>query len=465
MVSMATEAVASTLGAFAASLSYEEIPGPILHRLKTCVLDVIGNAAGGICRPNPARLAHALVQQAGVGSIPVWGTHLTAPPAVAAMVNAALVCGADFSYGPVAEIGAGLIPPVVAAGEQIGADGRDVLVALTVAHECIFRVIYATVSQRIQELGFYHSGIQCPPAAAAGVASTLGLSAEEASWAIGLAAASGTGTMAMFNEGAGSSKYIFVGRAAETALHMAALAREGYRCDARIFEEFYLPVYGSGAEDAEKLTVGLGEDFLTRYVRFKLVPACLHSHTPVESAVRLAERGIQPDDVEEIQVRISTMAEELVGDWREVRGIVDAQYSAPFLISFVLHTRRRPKVHEFTPELLADPSLRTLAARVHVTADPAFDEIEGYGAVPPFANPCQLRAHLKSGETVEVRVERPKGTYPDLPPDEEIFAKFEDQASLIYQPGTVQSILETVMALEELDAISTLTAKLVPDRF
>jgi 2-methylcitrate dehydratase len=130
------------------------------------------------------------------------------------------------------------------------------------------------------------------------------------------------------------------------------------------------------------------------------------------------------------------------------------------LVSFVLTRRRRPRVEDFNHETINDPQIRSLMQRITVVRSGEADAAEGYGATPPFRNLCRMKFVFESGNPLEIFVERPRGTYPDLPSDDTIFEKFHDQAELLYSRDHADRIIDVVMNLERLDNVSKLTSLL-----
>jgi 2-methylcitrate dehydratase PrpD len=96
----------------------------------------------------------------------------------------------------------------------------------------------------------------------------------------------------------------------------------------------------------------------------KPYPACRFTHAPIDLALQLHERGVRPQDVKHIRIRVSGQAVNMVGrkfDYRTA-GVVDAQFSIAYTVAVGL-ARGAVRIGDFVEETLRDPRVGAFAAR------------------------------------------------------------------------------------------------------
>ena len=91
-------------------------------------------------------------------------------------------------------------------------------------------------------------------------------------------------------------KRFHAGRAAESGLYAAALAKRGFTGIADVFEDRYGNFLNTFADEFNRshLEEGLGEQWEIMNVGFKWYPACGSSHTSVDAVLRLREQTASP---------------------------------------------------------------------------------------------------------------------------------------------------------------------------
>jgi len=185
----------------------------------------------------------------------------------------------------------------VLASLEDGADaGRRVLEAMIVGYDVALRVLEAAGGYRAHNGQGWHSTGTCGSfGAAAAAARALGLDAERTAWALGLAGSFTGGTWAFLDDGSMSKRY-HPGRAAETGVLAAALARAGFTGPTRVFEAEwggFLKTYAAGRARPAALT-----DALVPAIRKggKLTPTAVNNQLTVMKAIGAIEAA--PDSSE-----------------------------------------------------------------------------------------------------------------------------------------------------------------------
>ncbi|MEM9683168.1 MAG: MmgE/PrpD family protein [Pseudomonadota bacterium] len=322
------------LAAFAADLRYEDIPGDVRDRARDCVLDTVGIAVFGASLPW-SRVVIDYARRSGAGGrctlIGTPGESVTAP--MAALANGAVVHA--FEMDSLRKPGTGvhpggIVPPALAAGEETGADGRQLITAFVAAMEVMTRIGLAT-RHSAEEKGFHAPGLTGVFGAAAAAGHLYGLTADQMTHAFGVGGSLCSGLLEFAKSGSGGMvKRLHLGRAAEGGILAASLARGGFEGPPTVLEGAYGFLRAFADEPStEKLTAGLGDVWETRTICFKRCACHATAHTPVQVLEDLRhEAGFGPDDVEEIIIGSSrkVLANH---DTREPKDVMAVQYSVP----------------------------------------------------------------------------------------------------------------------------------------
>ena len=208
---------------------------------------------------------------------------------------------------------------------------------------------------------------------------------------------------------------------------------------------------GSDRCDFDKMTQGLGTEYLIMETEFKLHPS-VASLNPVHVGVKtlVEENDIRPDDVEGVIVRGCNARR--FDDYNPV-GPVDGMFSLPYCVATtILREKLLPDM--YSEEKLKDPRVQALLKRIKVESDPEAERLWYEKQWKVFS----IEISLKDRKRIHTRVEWPK----ERPPfgKSEVEKKFRDLASLILSADRVEEIVQTVGELESLSDISELAALL-----
>ena len=133
-----------TLAAFAAGLSFEQIPDPVLRRAEDLMLDWLGSVlAARSARPVQSIQRFTEMMGPADGPSEVLISRRTTSPVFAALVNAAAshyVEQDDVHNGSVFHPAAVVFAPALATAQAIGASGAQLLTAVVAGYEVGIRV-------------------------------------------------------------------------------------------------------------------------------------------------------------------------------------------------------------------------------------------------------------------------------------------------------------------------------------
>lgn len=442
------------LASFASSLEFDDLPSKVVDHAKLCLLDTLGCGLFGSTLPWSRILANCIVDVEPGGGCTLWGLAAKASPTAAALVNGSMVHGFeldDLHKQSIVHPGSVTTTAALAVAEFTGGvSGKRLLAAMVAGYEVGARVGMSLGTAHLLQ-GWHPTGTHGTLAAAAACGSVLGLPPDQMQHAFGIAGTQAAGLMA--SQYASMVKRFHAGRAAQSGVYGALLARRGYTGIAELFEYEYggYCTTLSPSFDREKLVAGLGETWETGTVGFKPYSTNGSCHTVIDCLIELKRlHGFAPDDVEEVRVFTSTATKEHVG-WPYVPdSVTTAQMNLPYIAAVAIATGDA-FVDQFTEERIRDEKLVALSRRVVVIADP---EIDARG--PAHRHSIRIEARLKDGRILTGARRSAKGSA-DFPLTvDDVETKFERLAGMVLDGGSVRRLREMVYALDTLADASAL---------
>jgi 2-methylcitrate dehydratase len=302
----------------------------------------------------------------------VFGAGFRSAPAYAAFTNAIMVRSLDWTDGMLAQGGghpSDMISGILAAAETTGASGKDTLLSVILSYELLGglgRVAPATTKGLDQ-------GLFMGVAAAMGIGRLHGLDRTQLANAASMAIVPAIpllvtrrGALSMW-KGAATAASIL------NATNAVAFAKAGMTGPDEPFEGI------SGVMDVLtgrfdlSLPAYPGGKFVVEISHQKKFPAESHSQALLGLLPELrAFAGV--DDIASIDVEAYAVLLNAIGRHPSVwdpKTRETADHSLPYLLSVGL-TDGDVTVESFTPERIADPALRPLMAKVHITENPEF---------------------------------------------------------------------------------------------
>lgn len=193
--------------------------------------------------------------------------------------------------------------------------------------------------------------------------------------ALGIAGSLGCGLLEFSKSGGGDVKRMHLGRAAESGVLAATLAKNGFTGPATVLEgKFgYMNVFCHEG-DAARLTAGLGDAWKLLTLTLKRYSCHVTAHVPVTAALEMKEKHkIQGDDVASIKIEGS---EKMFSHHNilEPNDMTMAQYSTPFNVALSFYRNPR-EPDSFSEESRVDAKIRALCrnVKVEVRKDPVKD--------------------------------------------------------------------------------------------
>ena len=408
----------ATLAAFAADLSFDTIPAPVLRRTEDLFLDWYASAlAGKGARPVEAIEAYARTMGPDSGRAEVLISRRTTSPHFAAMVNAAASHFAeqdDVHNGSVFHPAAVVFPVALAIAQDIGASGREFLAAVVAGYEVGIRV--GEFLGRSHYRIFHTTATAGTLAAAAAAGRLLKLDAATMLHAFGSAGTQAAGLWEFLRDAA-DSKQLHTAHAASCGLTSAYLARSGFTGARQILEGAQGMAAGMSSDaDPARLTDRLGQRWATAETSFKYHASCRHTHPSADALLTLMQtHGVKADDIESVTTQVHQGAIDVLGPVVNPATVHQSKFSMGTVLGLVARFGHAGLV-EFDQHFQEDLAI-ALRDKVVMELDAEVD------AAYPRRWIGKVTVTTTDGRTLRGRVDEPKGDPGNTLSREEITAK------------------------------------------
>lgn len=440
--------IAAELATRIHAMRYEDLPGEAIRWAKISLVDTLGCAFAGASEEAPviARKVLMRAKEGGPG-LPswIWGTHLYALPMDAATINGTAAHALDYddcNNSIAGHPSVPLLPAILALAEDIGASGRDVILAYVAGFETQGRIGRAVNTHHYQK-GWHPTATLGVFGSAAACAKLLRLDAPRTAIALGIAASLAAGLKANFGT---MVKPLHAGQCSRNGLYAALMAKEGFDASPEAFEHhhgFFEVFNGKGNYDAAQLFEHWGEplEILAPGVGLKQYPCCASTHSAIDAMITLRQRhSLNLDQVERIET--ITHGSALAHTNRpDPRSALDAKFSVQYCVARALMHGGVTFDH-FEEEALRDARVRELlkriTARTHPNPPRGMDEhYQG-----------EVVVYTTGGQQYSARVDQPLRGPQNLTPPDRLEAKFKDCAAKALQPGAIARVYDLLQTFE-----------------
>lgn len=366
------------------------------------------------------------------------------------MANAALINGItshtfDFDdthlktiihpAGPVASA-------VLALAEQIGASGRAVIDALVLGIDVACRM-GNTIYPDHYDRGWHITGSTGMLGAAAACSRLLGLDEKKTAMALGIAASQPVGLREQFGT---MTKPFHPGAAARAGMMAALMAKHGYTASPKALEapRGFAQVISPKCTWTE-ITDELGERFEISFNSYKPFACGIVIHPSIDACVQLRERGVKPEDVDRIELRVHSLVLELTGKKEPADGL-QGKFSVYHGCAAGLIFGRAAE-EEFADDVVNRHDVVALRRKVVATVSDDIDEAS-----------ADVTAVLKNGDRVHVFVEHAIGSLQRPMSDKDLEAKFRHLSDPILGADKTSKLIAACWNIGNAKDISTITA-------
>ncbi len=450
------------------ALAVGDLPREVTSTMPARVLDIIGIAVRATTLDTSAAVTEFALDQGSAGQATAIGADVPVSATDAAFVNGVLAHSLDYDDTHLPSIlhpSASVVPAALAVGEWSDARGPDLLAAVAVGLEIAVRLGMGGYDDRARQSVYFERGQHatsiCGAVGSAAAASRLlGADADGVGHAMAIACSMASGIIEANREG-GTVKRLHCGWAARAGVTAAQLARRGITGPATAIEGrfgLFTAFLGDYANHAATIA-DLGDRWNATDIFYKPYPANHFTHTGIDAAMAVRERGIGPDDVARMTLRVAPPTVRTIGDPIDVKRAPEtgyqAQFSGPYTVVAGLLGGEGLGVGlgDFTDALAQDPLRRSLMERVSVVGDDSLLDIY------PYQFPARLEVETADGATVVEEVLTNRGGNDRPLSSAELATKFGDNVDGLVEPAAADEIIS---AVESLKATTTAANVMAP---
>lgn len=436
--------VSQTLGQFVANSDWVGMPPSLRHEAKRSLLNFVGCALGVANTPPIDRLVKAVQPFSGGPAATTIGRSERLGMLDAAFVNAAganLLDYDDTHLETVIHPTVPVAPALFAMAEHRGLSGAEVLHAFILGVEIECR-LGNSVSPGHYARGWHITSTTGVFGAAAGTARLLGLSAQQTTDALGVAASQSSGLVENIPHG---GKNVAVGNSARNGILAALFAANGIDGAPQAIEGLRGWARAAGdVADETKLTGGLGETWELLKNTYKPYPCGIVMHAIIEAGLSLrAEYGLLPDDIKTVTVSGDSLLQAR-GD-RIVAGAADARVSIHHSAAAGLMLGAAG-IREFSEEIVMRPDVIAFRAKVL----PELDDSLPVGA-------ARMRVGMNDGRVFSTLVTHARGSIEHPLTDRDIEDKVR---TLGGNRPDIGKVIDLVWNLDRQPSVGPLMARL-----
>ncbi|KAJ5247239.1 hypothetical protein N7468_002222 [Penicillium chermesinum] len=392
---MATKKLAS----WALALQFSNLTQPVTEMAVKSIYNWAGCAIGGYALP-PAGVAleaqTALLPQHS-GNCSILGTDAFVDVQTAALVNgiASHVDDYDDTHADTPVHPSGPVASALLAVAELRApvSGADFITAFVAGVEAECKLGIAVYPEHY-DIGWHITSTTGTIGAAVAVGKLLGLDLEQLQHAISIASIQVIGMRDSFGT---DTKPFHVGRAAQSGLLAAFLAKNGYGGSLEGLEAKYgwAHVVSTRQNVSAELST-LGSTWEITKNTFKPFPCDRIIHAAIDGWIQIhdqaVKKGLSIDDIKNVTARVNPMVLSLTDNHDPKTGL-DAKFSV-YHVGAVALIYGEATPAQFTDGVVKNSTVITLRDKVHVTADKGVSEHEAFVAVE-YANGTKLEVHVE----------------------------------------------------------------------
>ena len=442
------------LARFAATLQFDDIPPEVIGHIKLSILDSIGVCLHGVTLPWTRHVQDMVEAEGARAEASIFGSGKKTSAANAVLVNS--TAGHAFELDDIHKEsiihpGSLALPVALALAEAQGsASGQALITAIVAGYEVGARVGNAA-TVRLLLNGFHPQGTSGAFVAAATAARMLGLDPDQTLHCLGIVGSQAGGLMAA-QEGA-MVKRLHSGRAAQSGIYSAQLARRGFTGVEDVLEAAYggYLVTHSDNPAPEKLTAGLGTIWEVSNVGFKPYAAVTSIHTALDALLQIIrDNGLGAADIAAVDVAISEATYVHCAWEYKAQGLTAAQMNLFFGLAMIA-IDGNAFVEQYREDRLQDPAVLDFIGRITARIDP---EIEAMGAAFRHAARVSVRTH--DGRSLDAEILNRRGSAENPLSAGDVERKFRDVVRSCLPAAQIEDLIGLVQGLESQSTIDDL---------
>jgi 2-methylcitrate dehydratase PrpD len=452
--------VTKILSSFIVKTTFGDITSNAIEEAKRCCLDGIGVMLAG----SSDRIIAILKEYVSLIGGEKQSSLFCPNSFKSSLINAALVNGASahiLDFDDTHRILGGhptavILPVVLALGEYTKASGKDILTALILGVEVSCKIARAVNPTHYQS-GYHVTSTLGVFGATAAAANLLKLKEKEVQNALGIAGSMSSGLKENFGT---MTKSLHVGMAASNGIKSVLLAQRGINAADRILEGQmgFCNVMCSKPE-IDKITKNLGLPWEIEIpgITRKKYPCCARTHPAIDGILKIVNKQkIDHRNLAEIICETDETAFKVLAHPSPTSEL-EAKFSMPYCIA-VAFLEKNIFLQHFTKNWLRNPLVAEIMHKVrHIPSQRIIDQ----GYENRWAS--KITINLKSGESFDELVQRPKGDSLNPFLVDEFADKFLRCTQGLLDKQKCHSIIDNINYLENENDISDVIDNLLFD--
>jgi 2-methylcitrate dehydratase PrpD len=454
--------LSESVNRFAAETRFADLPSDVVERGKRSVLDLIGCTVYGSNAAAPANV-HRYVHDHFPGdeaTIYLGGGRSSA-------FGAALANGATSHSTELAESftrafmhpSTSVIPVVLVLGEREQATGADLLTAVAVGYEILIRFGLAVSPEFALEQGMHPPASLAVFGATAASANLMRLTGEQTASSLGIAAGNAPTAIKAATDQQATVKDLYQAYSCALATMCVDLAALGLTGPADWMAPWVTAIVRTFRPEP---FAGLAESWMISSggLKFKLMPI-MGMGQPVLAATRDLLLAGQLDSTDVTSIVVESSDRIFLSDVGYPRHETAMRASVPFLVAAAIERREaflddRYLVGFLQDDMLMDASIRALADKVELRADPAITATMEHGDHRTLD--ARVTIHFRQGEK--------RSAYHDIWPETSAlsFADVADKFRAVtrgrLQAESIERVVDMVATLDRLPDVRDLVGLL-----
>jgi 2-methylcitrate dehydratase PrpD len=426
------------LAKYVVSAKAADLPGPVRKEAARTVLNWMGAALGGCRHDTVDNAIAALSPFSGPAQASVLGRKERLDIMHAALMNGISSHVLDFDDTHPKTIihpAAPVLPAILALAEYRPMSGSDFITAFVVGVEVECRIGNMAYPKHY-DAGWHITGTAGVFGAAAAAGKLLGLSEQQITWALGLAATQPVGLQEMFGT---MTKSFHPGRAAQNGLTSALLAARNFTSSSQSLEAKYgWANVLSTSQDYSRLTDRLGETYEISVNTYKPFPCGVVMHPTLDGCIQLRhEHALTADAIDRVELKVHPLVLQLTSKKAPASGL-ESKFSIYHAASVAL-IEGAAGIKEFSDQAARNPSVIALRDRVTAVVDPSIKEDQ-----------VRVTVSMKDGRRLEKFVEHAVGSVEHPMSDSDLEVKFRGLADGVLPQDRIRRLLDLCWKVETL---------------
>ncbi len=444
---------------FSVNLKYEDIPDNVVNEVKRYLYDSVGCAYGGYKTRDVNILRDIYKEMGGTGQATLFGFGDKIPAVNATLVNSLMIRALDFNdiyWKEDPSHPSDLIPAALNTAEMVGADMKEVIVAIVLAYEFEQRLCEFAVPG-VRERKWHHATLTqfVSPIVAGKI---LGLSVDQMVHAVGI---NGSHNHTIGCPTAGKltmMKNTVDPMAVQSGVFAALMAQKGYSGTEAVFEgkEGLMDVFGPDW-DEKKLLGDLGNHYKILDCSMKAFPTEALTHTHITATLKaVVDNDISSDQIEQVTVTTIARACDILFDQHKYRpeSRETADHSLPYCIAAAL-VDHQITTRSFSEEKMKDKRIWEVIDKIKGEASEEFEKMF------PAKQPSKVVVKTKDGKEYSEYLEYPKGDPREPMAIEDIEAKFNALSADLLSGDRQKKIKDMIFDCQEMKANDFMAALVV----